>query len=145
MNNTLPAYGKYMYLKKPAETVWTRVANTTNVALSFTRNLEDNTPYNKPGFREKTPAIAEWSISCDLDFVPDDALITAMREALVNGTMLDMRYLPRGTDDSDVPILADGYQGKVYVESMNEKGSSTELLGFEVSFMGNGELKLPSN
>lgn len=102
-------------------------ANTSSFNLAG--EMLDDTDFSSTGWRSRVRGLKDYSFAATLFWGSTDGAVIALRDGLLNGTPLDIQYLPNGTK---------GFQGRVLVESFANSGDVGGLETVEVSLQGNG-------
>lgn len=116
------AFEKAVQIKTTSSTAWIDLGANA-ATLNFAGELLDDTTFGSTGFRSRVRGLKDYSLDATV-FWSTGSDVNTLRSALLNGTALDFRYLPNGTN---------GFQGRGVVENMNHSGDVGALETIEVS------------
>ena len=121
------AYTKTIQLKTTSATAYTAVeANTASFNLGG--EMLDVTDFTSTGWTSRIRGLKDYSFNLTL-FWTTNTEVGTIRDALLNGTNLDLQYLVNGTK---------GYQGRVLVENFNPSGDVGGVETVDVTLQSNG-------
>lgn len=123
-------YQKKIYIRAadPSGEAWVELP-TTSANLSHGGDLLDDTDMkNSGGNRTRIYGLRDWSVSLSFNYDAADTGVTLLRNAWLNRTLLDVRYLPDGT-------VGNGFQGEVRVETFNMSGEVGGLEQVEANLL----------
>ena len=123
-------YSKKIYIRDASTSgnTWIELP-TTSASLSHGGDLLDDTDMkNSAGNRTRIYGLRDWSVSISYNYDSSDTGVTLLRNAWLNRTLLEVRYLPDGT-------VGNGFQGDVRVETFNMQGDVGGLETVESNLM----------
>jgi len=121
-------YAKVVQLKTTASTAY--IALPANAAgLNLAGEMLDDTDFTSTGWRSRARGLKDYSVSATLLYDSSNTAVSTLRDGLLNGTPLDIQYLPNGTK---------GFQGRILVESFANSGDVGGLETLEVSLQASG-------
>jgi predicted secreted protein len=110
------------------------VGEARDATLSISQNEIEATSFDSAGWSEYIPGLKEWSVDIEALYIPTNIAQENLYEALVNGTGLKIKLLPKtGTGNL-------GYEGDVFVSSWEINPTPDDALSVSVSFRGTGVL-----
>ena len=128
----IAAYTKTVSIKTTAETTASYTELPANAAnLNLAGDILDDTDFTSTGYRSRIRGIKDWSVGGTINFDLSNSAVTKLRNAWLNGTRLDIRYLPNGSA---------GYAGTVHVESIDLSGDVSGLETGDFSLQADGAL-----
>jgi predicted secreted protein len=122
-------YQKAVQIKTTAQGSSLYAAIPGNAAsMTVGADMLDDTDFTSTGWRSRVVGLRDYSISVTSNYGTTGALAT-IRSAMLNGTKLDMRYLPNGTV---------GLTGRVLVENFSPSGDVGGLETIDISLQSEG-------
>jgi hypothetical protein len=110
------------------------IGEARDATLSISQNEIEATSFDSNGWMEYIPGMKEWSVDIEALYVPTNVAQENLYEALVEGTTLKIKLLPKtGTGNA-------GYTGDVFVTSWEINPTPDDAVSVSVSFRGTGEL-----
>ena len=103
-----------------------------NCTLSLEADSIDVSNKNSFGWSDFIPGTKNWSISCDGQFITDDAGQAALMSAYINSTFVDIEM--KNTDESIY------YKGKAMITSLELEAPYDDVFAYSVEFTGKGAL-----
>ena len=119
----LAAYQKVVDVKTTAEATRATVPGS-NATMNFAGEQLDDSTFESGAYRSRVQGLKDYSFTLTLVYDSADTGYTKLQTAMLNGSRLDIRYLPNGTN---------GFAGTVVVENFTHSGSVDGLETVEVS------------
>ena len=103
-----------------------------NCTLSLEADSIDVSNKNSFGWSDFIPGTKNWSISCDGQFITDDAGQKALMDAYINSTFVDIEM-----KNEEETIY---YKGKAMITSLELDAPYDDVFAYSVEFTGKGAL-----
>lgn len=127
-----PSYQKTISVKTTAASSTSYVALPANSAsLTLAGDLLDDTDFTSTGFRSRVVGLRDWNASVTILWDGASTITDVVRDAWLNASRLDIKYLPNGTK---------GFAGTAYVETFSLSGDVGGLEQVDVTFQPNSAL-----
>jgi len=124
-----PSYNKTVNVKTTGSTTYQELPAHT-FSLNIPRTLLDDTDFTSTGWMSRVAGLKDYNLSGSVyDNPSSTAAIKVVRDAILNGTKLDVQYLSDGTK---------GFHGQVLVESIGHSGDVAGLETFDISLQSAG-------
>ncbi len=124
------SYTKVVSVKTTGSTLYLPLTGT-NASLNHAGDVLDDTDFTSTGSRSRILGLRDWSLSVSANYGSTLAALNAIRSAWATRILLDVRYLPNGTN---------GFEGQIRVESYNLAGDVGGLETVDVSLQATGAL-----
>jgi predicted secreted protein len=111
------------------------IGEARDATLSVSQNEIEATSFDSAGWSEYIPGLKEWSVDIEALFIPTNIAQENLYDALVNGTGLKIKLLPK-TGTGNI-----GYEGDVFVSSWEINPTPDDAIAVSVSFRGTGVLE----
>lgn len=103
-----------------------------NCTLSLEADSIDVSNKNSFGWSDFIPGTKNWTISCDGQFITDDAGQAALMNAFKNSTFVQIEM--KNADESIY------YKGEAMITSLELEAPYDDVFGYSVEFQGKGAL-----
>jgi predicted secreted protein len=123
-------FEKKVQIKTTSGSTWIDTLSNS-ATFTFGAELLDDTDFTSTGLRSRIRGLRDFSVNYTSNYSSTHQSISVIRTALLNGTALDVRYLPNGTK---------GFQGQYVVESMNHSGDVGGLETIDITLQADGIL-----
>lgn len=130
----IAGYSALLYVSTDGGGTYNKFGEAKDITLSIKRAAVDATSHDSAGWKESILGVAEWSAKTDALYVDGDAAQDAVRNALVNGTALKLRLLPK------TGAGLDKYEGSCMITDWELSGPNTDAAAISATFQGNGAL-----
>ena len=126
----IAAFNKTINVKTTSSSTWL-IAPGTAATLSLGGDLLDDTDFTSTGYRSRIIGLRDYSVSMTMNYDTSDTAFVVIRNAWLNRTRLDFRYLPNGTN---------GFQGQCQVETFDLSGDVGGLEQTDTNLVADGAL-----
>ncbi|MEW5725091.1 MAG: phage tail tube protein [Thermodesulfobacteriota bacterium] len=133
-----PSYEKKVQIET-ATGVWSSLpANSASLQLGR-EILDDTEMATNVGARSRVYGLKDWTVTANCMWDPASAVLAFIENALLNGDVVKLRYLP----DGDIASPGKGFEGQAVVASYNSAGDVGGLETVDITFQADGALARP--
>jgi len=122
------AYEKKVNIKTTGSSTYTELKGTS-ATLNLAGDMLDDTEFSSTGYRSRVRGLKDYSVSVSCNYTSTASWYSILRSAWINGTKLDLQYLPNGSK---------GFAGRVIVETFTHAGDVGSLETVDVSLQAAG-------
>jgi len=130
--------GQLQYTPSGTGTTATNILGIKEIELSIKADKLDSTDHSTAGWKSSMPGLLEFSGTAKLDYITGDTTQQALRNAILNSTIMALTFLPVAATGSG----ADEYSGNVYITDFKTDAKNNDLQPIEISFTGVGPLTI---
>lgn len=133
-SQAIPGFNGKVYISTDGGTNYTAIGEMKDATLTINSSEIDVTSFDSAGWSEFTPGLKDWEVGSEGLYIAADAGQDALFNALVNGTTVKVRLLPKaGTGNK-------GYQGDAILTSWEINNTTDDAVSISASFRGTGAL-----
>lgn len=133
MSNAIAGLNALLYTSSDGGATYQKLGEIRDVTLSVKRDPIDVTSHDSAG-KEYIPGFLDWTGKGEALYVDGDAGQDMVFNALVNGTTLKFRFLPK------TGVGKDKYEGTGMITSWELAGPNTDAAAVSIDIQGTGTL-----
>jgi len=130
----IPGFKGALYVSSDDGMTETKIAEVRDVTLSISTEELEATSFDSNGWMEFVPGMKEWELEMEGIYVAADAGQGKLYDALVNGTVLLVRFFPKDETSEN------GYEGSGFITSWEINNTVDDIVPLSASFRGTGAL-----
>lgn len=134
MTQAIAGYQGKVYISSDGGTTYNPIGEIRDATLTINSSEIDATSFDSGGWSEFIPGLKDWEVSAEGLYVVANAGQSALYNALVNGSTVKIRLLPKtGTGNT-------GYEGNAIITSWEINNTTDDAVSISASFRGTGAL-----
>lgn len=133
-SQAIAGFNGKVYISTDGGTTYIVIGELKDATLTLNQSEIDVTSLDSAGWSEFIAGLKDWEVSTEGLYIAGDAGQDALYNALVNGTAVKIRLLPKiGTGNK-------GYEGNAIITSWEINNTTDDAVSVSASFKGTGAL-----